>query len=109
MKQRKSFHGGMKRFRELLQIIDWWKERGALVSWEETMLLLSQMSFVRDRTFLDEDYSIFRYKDVYYKVWKPKGSRYIYRFVALKAWVHEPDWGLEEMPESDLGGKEENV
>ncbi len=76
-------------FQNLLKLIDCWKERGAMVTWDELLLLLGQMSFIRDRTFFDEDYSIFRYKDVYYKVWKPKDTKWIYRVVALKAWKHE--------------------
>ena len=110
-----------KMFRELLILIDAWKDNGVMVLNFERDLLISQMDYICHRYRNGKDVAIYRYNGVYYKSECEEQERLHFRFTALKAWKYkreyDPTWYLEdtrpcfkeEVPESDSGAKEENV
>ena len=108
-----------KMFRELLILIDAWKDNGVLVLNFERDLLISQMDYICHRYRNGRDVAIYRYNGVYYKSECEEQERLHFRFTALKAWKYkreyDPTWYFEdtrpcfkeEMPESDSGAMDE--
>lgn len=89
-----------EQFRELLALIDAWKDHGVVVVNFERDLLISQMDYIRHRHLPYRDLAYYRYKGVYYKVECLDDDHVHYRFTALKAWKYkreyDPTWYLED-------------
>jgi len=87
-------------FRELLEMIDAWKDNGVIMLNFERDLLISQMDYICHRYRNGKDVAIYRYKGVYYKSECEEQERLHFRFTALKAWKYkreyDPTWYFED-------------
>ena len=113
MKKKELSAGEWKEFRELLVLIEAWKDNGIIVADYERDLLISQMEYICHRCRSGRDVAIYRYKSVYYKAEKTDQTGLMnFRFTALKAWKYkreyDPTWYFEDTrPCVQEGGSEE--
>ena len=89
-----------KEFRELLVLIDAWKDNGVVVADFERDLLISQMDYICHKYRGGKNVAIYQYKGVCYKSECVDEEREHFRFTALKAWKYkreyDPTWYFED-------------